>query len=152
MTERFKLSLSGIWLLASLTSIILPIFVPSNNSLNPAENTIGAATAAMFILSFPSSLFGLPLLFLVNFVLQTDMGSIGGMYVNLLLLFVLGLVQWFWIVPRMFRTEPAMQTLEVSDPAPDLRLPEFRETADRPMFDAEERTPLERVLHDDEMK
>lgn len=152
MTERFKLSLSGMWLLASLTSMILPVFVPSHNSLNPVENTIGAATAAMFILSFPSSLFGLPLLFLVNFGLQIDMGSIGGMYVNLLLLFVLGLVQWFWVVPRMFRTDPALQTLHMSDSAPDVRLPEFRETADCPIYDADGRTPIERVLRDDEIK
>ena len=150
MTERFKLSLSGMWLLASLVSIILPIFLPSYDSPNLAANTIGAATATMFILSFPGSLFGIPLLYMVNYVLGTDMNSIGGMYVNLLLLFVLGLVQWFWIVPRLVRREPALQSLQLPEQAASPRLTEFRDDTARSFFDEKSQTPLERVLRGDD--
>ena len=101
MTDRFKLTLSGMWLFVGLFSLVLPVFLPSNSfSANPAANVIGTATATMFILSFPSSLFGIPLLVIVDYALGVDPNTIQGMYVNLFMLFVLGLVQWFWIVPR----------------------------------------------------
>src|SRR5688500_5194403 len=102
MSERFKLSLSGMWLLVSGVALVFPIFLPSVNNGGLTGDVIGTATATMFILSFPSSL----LLFTVEALLGVYPRWIGGMYVNLLVLFVLGVVQWFWIVPRIWRSEP----------------------------------------------
>lgn len=149
MIERFKPSLSSMWLFVSLSALIFPIFVPSFPSApGLTANPIGTATVTMFLLSFPSSLFGIPLLFMTDLVLGLDPNSIKGMYVNLLMLFVLGLVQWFWIVPRVLRSEPAVQALDL---LPTLRvdaLPERTIDMSAEFFDAKETTPLERVLRD----
>ena len=151
MTERFKLSLSGMWLLVSLFSLLLPIFLPSATfSSSPAANVIGTATATMFILSFPSSLFGIPLLVVVDYVLGVDPNSIQGMYVNLFILFVLGLVQWFWIVPRVWRNDPDVQVLNLPVPLRNERLPEASFDTQFEIFDARQRTPVERVINDDD--
>lgn len=151
MTERFKISLSGMWLIVSLFALLFPIFLPSvTASANPAANVIGTATATMFILSFPSSLFGIPLLAVVDYVLGADPNSIQGMYVNLFMLFVLGLVQWFWIVPRVWRREPDVQVLNLPVLTNNERLPEASCDNQFKVFDVSERTPVERVINDDD--
>lgn len=146
MTERLKLSLSGMWLVASLFSLVLPVFLPSTADAPwLVSNSVGAATAAMFLLSFPTSLFGLPLLLFANSVLGARLDSMEGLYVNLLLLFTLGLAQWFWIIPKLSRKDPYLQVIAVPDPEP---VAEIRETlvADAFFSDGTERTPLERVI------
>ena len=151
MTERFKLSLSGMWLVVSLFALLFPIFLPSvTDSANPASNVIGTATATMFILSFPSSLFGIPLLAIVGSVLGVDPNSIQGMYVNLFMLFVLGLVQWFWIVPRVWRNDPDVQVLNLPVSTSTGALPEAPFDTRFDVFNARERTPVERVINDDD--
>lgn len=150
MNDRFKLSLSGMWLLVSLFAVVWPIFLPSYpGAPGLMGNPIGTATATMFILSFPSSLFGLPLMFIANVILGNEPNSIQGMYVNLLLLFVLGLVQWFWIVPRVLRSEPAVQALDLLTPLRAKALLTEQDTdlaAD--LFDAKDTTPLERAMRE----
>jgi hypothetical protein len=141
MTERFKTSLLWMWLLVSAVSMVLPIFLPSvGSSVNPTANVIGTATATMFILSFPSSLFGIPLLVFVDYALGVDPNSIQGMYVNLFLLFVLGSVQWFWIVPRVWRSDPEIQMLAIPD------LPVKGHFPGQRMDEHRDLTPLERVI------
>lgn len=150
MTERFKISLSGMWLLVSLFALIFPIFLPSAaGSLDPASNVIGTAAATMFILSFPSSLFALPFLVFANAAIGINTDSIQGMYVNLLVLFVLGLVQWFWIVPRIWRQDLDIQTLDLPVMAETIKLPEMKRGFEFGGFDEQERTPVERVIRDD---
>ena len=134
------------WLIVSLFSLLLPVFLPSNAlSGNPAANVIGTATATMFILSFPSSLFGIPLLVVVDYVLGVEPNSIQGMYVNLFVLFVLGLVQWFWIVPRVWRGDPDVQVLNL----PVALVEQNRKIladAQFKVFDERDRTPVERIF------
>ena len=135
------------WLFVSVFTIILPVFVPSFSSSNPATSAIGVATAAMFILSFPSSLFGLVAMMFIDIILGMNPNSIQGLYVNLLVMFTLGLVQWFWIAPRIWKSDPAVQTVEIgagwmpreifSKPVPDGI---FRR------YNAEGRTPVECVI------
>lgn len=151
MTDRFKISLTGMWLLVSAVCLVLPVFFPSAAfSPDPAANVIGTATATMFILSFPSSLFGIPLLAVVDYVLGVDPNSIQGMYVNLLLLFVLGLVQWFWIVPQVWRREPDIQVLEISGPTVASSLPGMAAKEHFEALDDRDRTPFERIMNADE--
>ena len=150
MTERFKLSLSGMWLLVSLFALIFPIFVPSFPGATGLANPIGTATVTMFVLSFPSSLFGIPLLFMTDLALGLDPNSIKGMYVNLLILFVLGLVQWFWIVPRVLRSESTGQALDLLPTLITGALPERTIDMSAEFFDVKETTPLERVLRDED--
>lgn len=151
MTDRFKISLTGMWLIVSSVCLVLPVFLPSAaSSANPTANVIGTATATMFILSFPSSLFGIPLLIVVDYALGVDPNSIQGMYVNLLLLFVLGLVQWFWIVPRVWRREPEIQALEISAPSVTMGLPAMPAKEHFEVLDDRDRTPFERIMNEDE--
>jgi len=150
MKERFKLSLSGVWLVSSLVSLILPVFIPSYaHPQSFIQNVIGTSTVTMFILSFPSSLFGIPLLYVAQAAIGVDPNTISGMYMNLFLLFVLGLVQWFWIVPRIWRNDPDVVILNLPR-EPEMLLSEARPAAGFDFFDSQSRTPLERVLqHDD---
>jgi hypothetical protein len=145
MTDRSKLALGGMWLTASSLALIIPIFVPSfpGTALNP----IGMSLATMFILSFPSSLVGLPLLYLVNYMVGVDAGSIQGMYENVVVLFVLGLVQWFWLVPRLWNNKPPIQMLNLLQATDNAVLTDGAAIRAE-FFDAKETTPLERVMRD----
>lgn len=149
MSEYLRLNLRAVWLTVALLSIALPVFIPSTiNSPSFLGNVIGTATATMFILSFPSSLFALPVLLFAQAVLGYDPKTIGGMYVNLCILFVVGFVQWFWIVPRLFQREPKFQTLNLPRKASEI-LPAGTENAGVSAFyDRRDRTPLERVIED----
>lgn len=152
MTERSKISLSGIWLLVSFTSIILPIFLPSySGSTDPSSNVIGTATVTMFILSFPSSLFALPFMVFLNALLGLYPYSIGTMYMNLLVFFVLGLVQWFWIVPRFWLNKPTLQTLDLPLPSNTTALPNIGVRYEFDFQRPGEETPLERVIHEEDV-
>ena len=145
MFENSKLSLSRIWLMISAFALALPVFLPSSaNPQNFLENVIGTVTFTMFILSFPISLFGLPVIYFVNQVLGVNPNTIGGMYLNVFLLCMLGYVQWFWIVPRVIRNEPQLQMLNLFG-KPEMQLLEAK-AMNNISFDAEGRTPLERVL------
>jgi hypothetical protein len=150
MSERFKFSLSSMWLFISLFTIILPVFLPSSAfSVNPASNAIGVATAAMFILSFPSSLFGLAAMFFVHATFSLKPESMEGLYVNLLVMFALGLVQWFWVVPRVWRNDPQFQTIEIPL---DIPVPHFKPAIPKPSLltvETDDRTPIERVIMED---
>jgi hypothetical protein len=149
MKERFKLSLSGIWLLTSLFSMILPVLMPSSaDSHNFAQNVIGTATVTMFILSFPFSLFGLPAMYIASYVLGVEPNSIEGLYLNLFLLFVFGLVQWFWIVPRLGRTDSQLQMLNLPSKISEIWLFEAKAVKDTQFWDSHGQTPLERVFRE----
>ena len=152
MNERFKISLSGMWLFVCVFTLLIPVFLPSvAGSANPAANVVGMATASMFILTFPSSLFGMPLLVFLGAALGVDPNSIEGMYLNLFVMFVLGLVQWFWIAPRIWRDESKIQVLD---------LPVYREVASLQIsipakgpsaYDERDRTPVERIIRENEI-
>lgn len=147
MPEKLKFRLSSMWLFVSIFTIILPVFVPSFSYLNPATNVIGVATAAMFILSFPSSLFGLVAMMFVDITLGMNANSIEGLYVNLLVMFTLGLVQWFWIIPRIWNRDPAFQTVEIGTGwMPRQVLPRAVPDEIFCRYDAGGRTPVECVI------
>jgi hypothetical protein len=150
MSEHFKNSLVTVWLIVSAVCLTLPVFLPSNGfSADPAANVIGSATATMFVLSFPSSLFGIPLLVFIDHSLGVDPNSIQGMYVNLFLLFVLGSVQWFWVVPRVWRREPAVQILAIPAEPSENCLPDAPAETQFDGLDSRERTPVERIISED---
>ncbi len=146
MKEQFKLSPSQIWMLITAAALILPVFLPSSaGPQNFLENVIGTVTITMFILSFPISLFGLPIMFFASYVLGVNPNTIGGMYLNIFLLCVLGYVQWCWILPRILRNEPQFQMLNLFGGKPEMQLLEAKPMNNIP-FDSDGRTPLERVL------
>ncbi|HEX3101015.1 MAG TPA: hypothetical protein VHQ01_04450, partial [Pyrinomonadaceae bacterium] len=82
--------------------------------------------------------------------LGVDANTIGGMYLNLFLMFVLALVQWFWIFPRLVRMKKDVQTLDLDQEVIIPLLPSEKKTIGPEIFDSRSRTPLERVINDDE--
>ena len=150
MNERFKISLSGMWLFVCVFTLLIPVFLPSFvGSANPASNVVGTATASMFILTFPSSLFGIPLLSFVGYALGVNPNSIEGMYLNLFVMFVLGLVQWFWIVPRIWRKDAKVQVLDLPVPVETIPHHIFCPADSFREYDERDRTPIERVIREE---
>ena len=150
MNERFKLSLGQIWVLISSFCLLLPVFMPS--SADPQhffENVMGTVTVTMFILSFPLSLVGLPLMFMTGAILQVDLRSIEGMYLNLTMMFAFGVMQWFWILPRYLAKNPKFQTLNLLGTRPEVLLAEAKIESRTDFYDTRGRTPLERVIQND---
>ncbi len=150
MNERFRLSLSQIWVLISSFCLLLPVFMPS--SADPQHffaNVMGTVTVTMFILSFPMSLFGLPLMYMTGEVLGVDTRSIEGMYLNLTMMFVFGVIQWFWILPRFLAKDPKFQTLNLLGARPEVLLAEAKIESRVDFYDVRGRTPLERVIQSD---
>jgi hypothetical protein len=109
---KFKLSLKQIWLAVGIFSLILPVFLPSEAGTNNVFlNVVGIVNILMFILSLPCSLFGLPVVFFAWYTLGMNPNSIEGAYLNTILFFVLGAVQWFWIARFWSPTEPVLQKI-----------------------------------------
>ena len=149
MNERFKLRLWQIWLLISTFSLMLPVFLPSSaNPQNFLENVIGTVTVTMFILAFPSSLFGLPIMFFAAVALDVNPNSMQGMYLNLFLLFALGSVQWFWILPQILRNEPRLQMLNLLGVKSDAQLSAAKFDGNIESCDSQGRTPVEKFIYE----
>ena len=149
MKEQFKLNLSPIWLLISAAALTLPVFLPS--SANPQyffQDIIGTITTTMYILSFPAGLLALPTMFLAELFLGVNPNTIGGMYVNVFLLCVLGYVQWFWIVPRIWRNEPRLNTLDLFGEKSHIKLLQAKAANNIPFCDSDGRTSIERVFQE----
>jgi len=146
MNERTSLAASVLWLLTSFLCLILPIFVPS--SPNPADyltDPISLSTGVMAVLSFPGGLLSLLFSPIIDFVFGIDPNSILGMFLNLKLLFVLGLVQWFWVVPRLLRlTGQSSGRLLAS--ASSVELTGGDPASTNEFFDDKSRTPVERIF------
>ncbi len=144
--NRLKLSLGGVWLIASVSALILPIFLPSY-ATTPGfrENPMAVSTLTMFILSFPSSVVAIPLIFMLYFLLGITTSTISGAYLTVVLLFCVGLFQWFWIVPRILWRPGFVQELELGEAAGNPRL--FARDLNV-WVDAQGSTPLERVLEE----
>lgn len=148
---RYWTSLRILWLLVSFICLIAPVFLPT--SRYPADfldDPMGTATGIMFVLSFPLSLFAVPIIFFMEFSLGIRSYSIQGAYLNLLILFAFGLVQWFWIVPRLLqkKNKSGLQILDLHAHKPSAALGEAHISTDFPFFDSKSRTPVERVIDD----
>lgn len=151
MSDQLKANLGRIWLLLSGVSLILPVFLPSSaHPQNFLQNVIGTTTVTMFILSFPSSLFGIPLFIFAQMALGFDPNTISGMYLNLFLMFVLGSVQWFWIVPRLAQRRRDLEILDLSLPGTAPQPVGEVTSACYEFFDERSRSPLERAISDED--
>lgn len=149
MKKRFKLSFRQIWLATGIFSLLLPVFLPSvAGSENFVQNTILLVNIAMFILSLPCSLFGVPVIAAAAHFLEMSPNSIEGMYLNTVLFFILGFVQWFWIARFWSPTGTELQMLGLAGENPELRLLEVNAINNIPACDAEGRTRLEKVFQE----
>ena len=150
MSEYLRQNLRALWIMVALLSLVLPVFVPSfPNSHSFFPSVIGMGTVSMFILSFPSSLFALPAMSFVQATFGFDPNTIGGMYLNLVLMFALGFVQWFLIFPRVWRNKPGVQSLGLPRRAEEILLTETAADRNFGFYDRRSRSPLERAIDDE---
>ena len=123
MKGRMKLSLTGIWV--ALSAILLPVFLPSGPRNQFFGNPIDVALGSMFVFSLPGSLVTIPVAAFFDSVgFRFGSSSIASAYLFIVVLFVLGAVQWFWLVPKIFRNRMAVQTLDLRDERINVSLPE----------------------------
>jgi hypothetical protein len=111
MEKRFKLSLRKIWLVVGIVSMVL-LFLPLTGDAQVyAKNTIIVLNALMLLLALPCSLFAVPVMFAAFYYLDMFPTSRQGITLSTILLFLIGLMQWFWISRFWSPTEPALQML-----------------------------------------
>lgn len=116
MKESVVSKLSAVWMTVAVISLILPVFLPSYPDPHQyGSSVIEAATVTMFVLSFPASLLGLPLVLFSEVALGFDPATMSGRYFTLVAFFSLGLAQWFRIVPWIFRRETVELGLVATD-------------------------------------
>lgn len=117
------------------------------------SDVIGWAFAVMMLLSFPSSLLAAPLMMFVNLSIGFHPISIEGQYLNLILLFAVGVLQWFWIAPRMSGEDSRIEPLKLVSNGVQATFPRPIPGVLFSPFDAAGRTPVERLIeHDGETK
>lgn len=116
---NFKSKLKYLWSAVGGLSVVLLAFHWFGFDGSALKNTILVLNALMFILSAPCSLFVIPVLVSANYFMALSPFSAEGIYLNTTFLFVVGLMQWFWIVRFWSPTEPQLQTLEFSGANPD---------------------------------
>ncbi len=111
MEKRFKLSLKKIWLVIAILSMVLLFLPPIGDSQVYVKNTILVLNVVMFLLSLPCSLFAVPVMIAAAYYLDMLPTSNQGRTLSTILLFLIGLMQWFWISRFWSPTEPALQML-----------------------------------------
>lgn len=111
MKKNFKLSLRQIWLVIGVFSMIL-LFLPRADGWQDfMKIMLLALNALMFILSLPCSLFAVPVVIASAYYLDMHPTSPAGMTLSTILLFLIGLMQWFWIARFWSPAEPPFQML-----------------------------------------
>jgi hypothetical protein len=146
MTDYLRSTLKTAWIFGAIALLAMPVFIPS---FATASSAIEGATLGMFLLSFPSSVIAMPLIFMSNAMLGFHGGSIVGSYMVLVMLSIAGFVQWFWIVPTLLGQGKELQPLDLGGASQNPRL--FRQTPEyySDWFDVGGETPLEQVIHED---
>ncbi len=94
---NIKSNLKYIWLAVGVFSMVLMVFTWFGDDSQGLQNTIHVFNALMLILSLPCSLFAVPVVVLANHYLGISPLSSEGTNLSTIFLFVLGLMQWFWI-------------------------------------------------------
>ena len=148
MKDNLKIALTGFWLMLSSACVVLPVFVPSDvYSANPFANVVGTSAVTMFILSFPSSLLGLPISMLIQSAIAVGQYSLMGLWINSLVFFGLGICQWFWAVPRL-RIYLAQARAAEADITSSPAIGKIAHGTRVQAFDEGELSPVERVFDD----
>lgn len=112
---NIKSNLKYIWLTIAVSSMILMVFMWFGYDSQTLQNTIHVLDGLMLILSLPCSLFAVPVVVLANHYLEINPFSIEGINVSTIFLFVLGLMQWFWIARFWSPNEAPFQNLNLVD-------------------------------------
>lgn len=114
MYDRLESNLKRFWLLVSAVSLAFPLVLSLVNpaSINYAE-AVEIGVISLFILTFPSSFFAIPLLALFKLILEIDMSSMFGAYLYIILLNIIGYVQWFRLMPTFFGKSKPLKMVSI---------------------------------------
>ena len=112
---NIKSNLKYIWLAFAVSSMILTISLWLGYESENLQNAVYALNACVLVLSLPCSLFAIPVIVLANYYLGINPFSIEGIYLGTIFLFVIGLMQWFWIARFWSPTEAPFQKLNLLD-------------------------------------
>lgn len=110
---NLKTNLKRIWTSAAVLSLALIVYswfggIESAN----LTNSILALNAVMFILSLPASLFAAPVIYAAWYFLDLNPAA-EGIYLNTVVLALLGALQWFWLIRFWYPSEPIFQKLSL---------------------------------------
>ena len=112
---NIKFNLKYIWLTTGVISLILLAFDWFGFGSQNLQNVILALNFTAFVLSLPCSLFVIPVVVAANYYLSLNPSSGDGIYLNTIFLFVVGLMQWFWIARFWSPTEPVFQMIDLKN-------------------------------------
>jgi drug/metabolite transporter (DMT)-like permease len=103
MNSRLETKLKYIWCLMSVFSLLLPLY-PNYFADSPETfgNIMIPALIVLFVVSFPISFFAIPLFVLFKFILEIEPNEMFGAYLYLGLFNIIGFIQWFWLMPKIF--------------------------------------------------
>lgn len=116
---NIKSNLKYIWLAVGIFAMVMMGFLWFGYDSKNLQNAILVLDALMLILSLPCSLFAIPVVVLANHYLDINPVSTEGIYLNTIFLFVIGLMQWFWIARFWYPTESVFQKLDLLDAKTD---------------------------------
>lgn len=108
-------NLKYIWLGIAAVSMILTTFLWFGYDSQNLQNAIYVLNGLMLVLSLPCSLFAVLVVVLANHYLGINPFSTEGIYLASIFLFVVGLMQWFWIARFWSPTESTFQNLNLLD-------------------------------------
>jgi hypothetical protein len=110
---NIKTNLKRIWSAVAVISLGLLIYSYFSENSPNLLNALIVLDAAMLLIALPCSLFGGAIVFFAWYVLEMNPLSIEGAYLNTIVLFLLGTVQWFWISRFWYPTETPFQKLDL---------------------------------------
>jgi Na+/phosphate symporter len=111
MKKNFGAYLKWIWLGCGILSVILVLLPLEGEARELALNAVLVLNCLMFLLSLPCSLFAVPVVVAAAYYLDMPPASSAGLTVSAIFLFVIGLMQWFWIARFWSPTEPPLQRI-----------------------------------------
>jgi len=110
---NLKTNLKRVWTIAALLSLGLMIYLYFGAVESASlTNTILALNAVMFILSLPVSLSAAPVIFSAWYFLELNPLA-EGIYLSTIVLFLLGALQWFWLIRFYYPPESPFQKLDL---------------------------------------
>ena len=110
---NLKTNLKRIWSVVAVLSLGLLGYFWLGGESPAILNTLLALDALMLILALPCSLFGAAVVFGAWYVLEMNPAAADGVYLNTIVLCLLGTVQWFWLLRFWFPPEAPFQKLDL---------------------------------------
>lgn len=110
---NLKTNLKRVWTIAAVLSLGLLIYMWFGGIESESlKNTILALNILMFVLSLPCSIFAAPVVFSAWYFLEMNPLA-EGIYLSTILLFLLGAMQWFWLIGFYYPPESPFQRLDL---------------------------------------